>query len=123
MSLYDRAAQFAPFAALAGYDDMIGEESRLVNHKIELGPDDTAVLNDKLSRLQAAVNSGEKPVAAITYFIPDPLKAGGRYETIKENVRRVDIVGKKLILEKRIGIAGSYMEIPIADLLEIEGEE
>ncbi|MBR2696311.1 MAG: hypothetical protein IKE48_02260, partial [Parasporobacterium sp.] len=28
MSLYDRAAQFAPFAALTGYDDMITEEAR-----------------------------------------------------------------------------------------------
>ena len=31
MSLYDRAAQFAPFAALTGYEDMINEEARNVN--------------------------------------------------------------------------------------------
>ena len=30
MSLYDRAAQFAPFAALTGYEDMVSEEARRV---------------------------------------------------------------------------------------------
>lgn len=34
MSLYDRAAQFAPFAALTGYDDMITEEARKINEDI-----------------------------------------------------------------------------------------
>lgn len=34
MSLYDRAAQFAPFAALTGYDDMITEEARKINDSI-----------------------------------------------------------------------------------------
>ena len=31
MSLYDRAAQFAPFAALTGYEDMINEEINQTN--------------------------------------------------------------------------------------------
>ncbi len=34
MSLYDRAAQFAPFAALTGYDDMITQEARKINDSI-----------------------------------------------------------------------------------------
>ena len=32
---YDRAAQFAPFAALTGYDDMVNEEARYVDQQIE----------------------------------------------------------------------------------------
>ena len=28
MSLHDRAAQFAPFAALTGYHEMVGEEAK-----------------------------------------------------------------------------------------------
>ena len=40
MSLYDRAAQFAPFAALSGYDDMISEEARLVGNRIELSEEE-----------------------------------------------------------------------------------
>ena len=55
----------------------------------------------------------------MTYFVPDPLKAGGRYETLTEKVRRVDQAGKKLILEKKVGFAGSYMEIRMDDILDI----
>ena len=121
MSLYDRAAQFAPFAALSGYDEMIGEEGRLVDNKIELGPDEMENLNETIANIQRAIDAGSKPVVAITYFIPDHLKAGGRYETITEAIRRVDTVEQKLILTRKIGIGGSYMEISIADVLEIEG--
>lgn len=123
MSLYDRAAQFAPFAALTGYDEMIGEESRLVDNKIELSPDDMAVLNENLSKLQAMIENGSKPQITVTYFIPDPLKAGGRYETSIETVKRIDLVSKKLILERKVGIAGSNAEIKIEDILEIYSDE
>ena len=45
MSLYDRAAQFSPFAALTGYDDMVTEEARTVDRKIELDESETARLS------------------------------------------------------------------------------
>ena len=123
MSLYDRAAQFAAYKALSGYEDMIGEESRLVDNKIELSADDVAMLNEKLRVIIDEIDQGERPTVKITYFIPDPLKAGGRYETIRETIRRIDTVGQKLILDKKVGVAGSYMEISITDVLEIEGEQ
>ena len=120
MSLYDRAAQFAPFAALTGYDDMIGEESRLVDNRIELGETEVSALNDALSRVQSALNDGHRPKVTVTRFIPDPLKPGGRYETTTEAVRKVDPVGGKLILERKVGISGSYAEIMIDDILSLE---
>ena len=119
MSLHDRAAQFAPFAALSGYEDMVDEEARLVDNRIEPGPEDLEQLNRALARLQAAAGRGEHPAAAITYFIPDPLKPGGRYETITETVRKVDPVAQTVVLEKQVGRAGIHMEIRIADILEI----
>ena len=122
MSLYDRAAQFAPFAALTGYDEMIGEESRMVDNKIELGPDEMENLNEAMNQIKRCLEEGNQPVVSITYFIPDPLKTGGRYDTITETIRRVDSIEQKLILTRKVGIGGSYMEIPIADVLEIEGE-
>ena len=119
MSLYDRAAQFAPYAALVGYHDMVGEEARLVDQRIELSDEMIARLNQKLNRIARSIAKGERPIVSITYFLPDALKDGGRYETVTEQVRKVDVSGQRIILEKRTGIAGSYMEIRTEDVLEI----
>lgn len=122
MSLYDRAAQFAPFAALSGYDEMIGEEARQVDNKIELGETSLERLNQKLGLIADEIEDGTHPVLSITYFIPDPLKAGGRYETVTDGIRKVDPIEGVVQLEKKVGIAGMNMEIRIADILEIQGE-
>ena len=98
MSLYDRAAQFAPFAALSGYDDLIREEGRLVGRRIELSESDLEQLNHRLARITSAIRGGTRPIAEITYFIPDPFKASGRYETITERIRKVDSVGQVVIV-------------------------
>ena len=123
MSLYDRAAQFAPFAALSGYEDMIDEEARLTDNRIELSEGELEELNRTLGRINEAIEAGEKPVLTITYFIPDPLKPGGVYEKVTEKIRRIDPVGQKIILNRIVSIGGSYMEIRIADILEILEEE
>ncbi len=122
MSLYDRAAQFAPFAALSGYDDMVTEEARLVDNKIELDESEIENLNHKLELISNAVINGENPVVTITYFVKDPIKSGGTYQTIKEAVRKVDIHAQKLILSKKTGIAGSYAAIDIGDILELRDD-
>ena len=98
MSLYDRAAQFAPFAALTGYDDMVNEEARLVDQRIELGDEDLEKLNQKLNLINDVIRDGAQPTVSITYFVPDPLKAGGKYETLVDQVKKVDVVSGKLVL-------------------------
>ena len=120
MSLYDRVAQFAPFAALTGFEDMIGEEARLVDNKIEPSEEELEELNRRLGEISERISRGERPEATITCFVPDPLKPGGIYETIKEKVRRVDPVSGIIQLERKATAAGSYMEIRIADILWIE---
>ena len=122
MSLYDRAAQFAPFAALSGYDEMVGEEARLVDQKIELEETSLERLNQKLGLIADVIEDGTKPTVSITFFIPDPLKAGGRYETVTEQVKKIDTVERTVVLEKKVGIAGMNMEIRIEDILDIKGE-
>lgn len=122
MSLYDRAAQFAPFAALVGYEDMIGEEARLVDNRIELGEEETQELNRKLGAISEAIARGEQPRRAITWFVPDPLKPGGVYETVTEGIRRVDPVAGTVRLDRKATEAGTWMEIRIGDILEIEEE-
>ena len=119
MSLYDRAAQFAPFAALAGYEDMIGEEARLVDNRIELSSEELEELNRELARIDEAVRRGERPAVTVTYFVPDPLKNGGLYETARERVRRVDPVAGTLRLDRKATAAGSWMEIRIEDILDL----
>lgn len=121
MSLYDRAAQFAPFAALTGYEDMVNEEARVVDEKIELGEKDKELLNQKVSLIADAVEDGERPTVVVTYFVPDPLKAGGKYKTVTETVKKIDTVRRCLILEKTVGVAGIHAEVLFDDILELRG--
>ncbi len=126
MSLYDRAAQFAPFAALSGYDDMIDEEARLVDNRIELSEEELEELNRKLSLIHESIRQGIHPAVTITYFVPDPLKPGGLYTTVSERVRRVDAANGIIRLDRKAAKAESkaksYMEIQIKDILDIREE-
>ncbi len=121
MSLYDRAAQFSPYAALTGYHDMVREEARLADDRIELSEEELEQLNRKLNLIEREIETGAAPAAAVTYFIPDPVKTGGRYETIEEKIRKVDPVSQTLVLDRKTGTSGSRMTIRIADILDIRG--
>ena len=95
MSLYNRAAQFAPFAALTGYDEAIKEKARLTEQRIELSDEFKNILNQKLQILNKNINS--HPKVTITYFELDNKKSGGVYKTISGNIKRIDEYNKKLI--------------------------
>lgn len=122
MSLMDRAAQFSAYKALSGYEEMIGEEARPVDAKIELGEAELDLLNQKLNLLQETLQQGREVSLAITHFIPDPLKAGGRYETVVEAVRRIDPVRGKLILQRTEGYGNTHAEISLDNLLDLRGD-
>ena len=66
MSLYDRAAQFAPFAALTGYDDAVKEARRLTDSKPELDENQLEELDQQLADLMTRIE--EHPEVTITYF-------------------------------------------------------
>ncbi len=95
MSLYDRAAQFAPFAALTGYDDMIAEEARETGLRLA---QNLKRLNAKIKVISDLIESGKHPVISFTVFVPDERKAGGSYEEIKGTVKRIDSLSDSLIL-------------------------
>ena len=122
MSLYDRAAQFAPYAALSGYDDMVKEEARQVDNRIELSEEDLEQLNRELRRIGAVIAKGTKPEISVTYFVPDPLKSGGRYETVTERIRKVDTGRQVMVLDKKNGKSGDWETIRIGEILEIHGD-
>ena len=92
----DRAAQFAPFAALSGFDETVQEAGRLTQAQIELAENEREALNDALVRLAARLP--EQPEVRLTYFQPDAKKSGGIYRTILTRVRRLDANAQVLVL-------------------------
>lgn len=92
----DRAAQFAPFAALSGFDETVQEAGRLTQAQIELAKNEREALNDALVRLAARLP--EQPEVRLTYFQPDAKKSGGTYRTILTRVRRLDANAQVLVL-------------------------
>ena len=98
MSLHDRAAQFSPFAALSGYEEMVDEEARLTEREISLGDAELDTLDQQFRRLSEMLSAGQRPAVSVMIFVPDQHKAGGRYETVTGRARRLDPVEKKLIL-------------------------
>ena len=113
MPMSDRAAQFAPFAALTGYDAAIKETGRLTNERIELDVEALSALDMKYQLLMEALD--EAPEVTITYFQPDERKAGGKYVSAVGAVKKIDD------FERRITMRDGT-RIPMDDVLSIDGE-
>lgn len=102
MSRISRAAQFAPFAALTGFDDCTDEAARLTSEKPELTEAMQNELNEKLHIITERID--ERPEVTVTYFIPDELKEGGAITLYSGAVRRIDEVERKMIFADRTEI-------------------
>ena len=121
MSLYDRAAQFSAFDALAGYSDMITEEARLTEGEISLDDNAVELLNRKLALIADAIESGQHPTVTFTVFVPDQVKAGGKYEEITEKVKRIDATEQKVILERKREKSGINDSLNLSRIISIHG--
>ena len=97
MPLRDRAAQFAPFAALTGYEAAVGETARLTTERRELDAQEAAELNRRLTDLAARLK--DRPEVTIEYFVPDNRKAGGAYVTVAGRVRNISVSERLLVME------------------------
>ena len=95
MSLRDRAAQFAPFSALTGYDDVIDETARLTDGKIELSEDARALLDVKQRLLQRRI--AERPRVTVVHFVADQRKTGGAYRSFTGNLIRMDETSREMV--------------------------
>jgi len=113
MSIHDRAAQFAPFAALTGHDAAIKETARLTDERLELSDEVIMRLNDQLNMIRD--NIGTEQEVSITYFVPDDKKSGGAYLTHSGVVKKIDEFERKLIMQDET-------VIPIEQISEIQGE-
>lgn len=104
MSIYNRATQFSPFAALTGYENAVKETARLTDKKIIVDEETKVILDTKLQYIESIIT--EKPYITITYFIKDKLKNGGSYNTYSNNIKKIDIIKKELVFldNKKISI-------------------
>ena len=113
MPMSDRAAQFAPFAALTGYDSAIKETGRLTDERIELDEEALTTLDMKYQLLMDALD--DEPEVTITYFQPDERKTGGKYVSATGAVKKVDDFERRIIMQ-------DGLKILIDDVLSIDGE-
>lgn len=109
MSSLERAAQFAPFAALTGYDEAVNETARLVDRKIELSEDEKFLLDLKTKEIREIP---EREIA-VTYFVADRNKSGGAYLTIRGFFAKIDEIKRLLLLSNGI-------KIPLDDISDID---
>ena len=113
MSLHDRAAQFAPFAALTGFDGVIAETGRQTERRVELSESEKALLDRKLARIIESLQQGQHPTVTVEYFKADGRKDGGAYLTVKSRAKRLNEYERFLLLE-------DGTEIPFDDIYKIE---
>lgn len=111
MSMHDRAAQFAPFAALSGHSEAIIETARLTDKKIELDEHEIEQINQKLINL-CQMNL---PLVTITYFINDEKKDGGSYMTKTSKIKKIDEYNQIILLDDQTIVS-------IYDIYSIEYE-
>lgn len=113
MSIYNRSAQFSPFAALTGYEESIDEASRITLSKLTISQDDKKILDIKFNILND--NLSEKPLVNIIYFIDDLKKQGGKYINKEGYIKKFDYVEKLIILDDNT-------KINIKNIIDIESE-
>ena len=111
MSLYARSAQFAPFAALTGYEDAVRETARTTTERIELDEELKAILDGKLQILKEELQ--KKKEVSITYFVPDERKSGGMYVTKIGIIKKFDEISQTIIF-------ADSSEIPINEIIQIQ---
>lgn len=108
-----RAAQFAPFAALTGYEDVIRETERITDPKADLDESEKRRINEQLLLLQAVLST--HPVVSVTHFLPDSRKDGGSYQTDHGRLTKIDP-------EKRLLFLDSGRSVLIDQIRSIESE-
>ena len=112
MSLLNRAAQFAPFAALTGYDEAVKETARYTDNAADLDENRIEIINEKLIFLREKQN--ERPLVTVSYFLSDERKNGGAYVAVTGKVKKIDDLERIIILD-------DGTEIPMDGIVEITG--
>ncbi len=115
MPMEERAAQFAPFAALVGYEEAVEETARLTDKRIELDEEAKNILDMKFQMLNEQLKVQIHPQVTIMYFVPDLKKEGGKYIKISGTIKRIDEFKQLIVLDDKA-------EIPITEIISIVGD-
>ena len=113
LGIDSRAAQFAPFAALTGYDSAVKETARLTKRKIELNDELKEIINAKLNYIEKSIK--DRNIISVTYFIKDEKKDGGRYENYSGIIKRINNIEEYIKFEDN-------KIINFNDILSLDGE-
>lgn len=108
MSMSDRAAQFAPFAALTGHKEAVIEQGRITQEKRVLSNEEKLEINEKIIEMVSL-----KSKCRITYFEKDKTKSGGKYIQNVLSFKRMNELNKTLFFKENI-------QIQIDDIVDIE---
>ena len=108
MSMSDRAAQFAPFAALTGHKEAVIEQGRITQEKRILSNEEKLEINEKIVEMVSL-----KSKCRITYYEKDKTKSGGKYIQNVLSFKRLDELNKTLFFKENI-------QIQIDDIVDIE---
>lgn len=110
MTAQDRAAQFAPYAALVGFGDVVAETARVTEERAIQDEGEIEKINRALTYILA---HGGRIKATFTYFVKDERKGGGRYERKVGFAAEIDEI-------KRVVIFNDKTFLPIDDIVSIE---
>ena len=109
-----RAAQFAPFAALNGFEDEIKEVQRLTSSESYLTDEELSIINDKLNMI---ISANEDILINVLYFVKDRKKDGGKYINKTGYIRRIDSYNNQIIFKDKDKInIKDIVKIDIIDL-------
>lgn len=111
MSLYERSAQFAPFAALTGYEEEIKETERETQKKIEIDDEQKSILDGKIQMLIESKKNENK--ISVTFFEKDKTKRGGKYITISGIFKKINLYNQTIVFTDNT-------EIPIKNIIDIK---
>ena len=113
MSVHDRAAQFAPFAALTGYGQMVQEtaEARLAEQRLLLSEDEKSILDRRFRALLEHLSS--QPEITVVYF-----DEGAKKQKYVSHCGRV----KKIVEYPHRIVFADGKRIDTADIIRMKGE-
>jgi len=111
LSRQDRAAQFAPFAALSGHSETLAECARRTDDCPPLAEDQQELLDRQLRHLARQIQ--RQPLVELSFFQPDARKSGGRFCRLRGRLLAIDSRRELLLLS-------DGRQVPFRHLRELE---